>query len=118
MIKMDDNIKKNSFIEDEINFLKQKRKAVILAHYYQDEDIQDIADFVGDSLDLSKKAAEELGFIKNGVAKVRVEILEDESRKYVSTNQKNNYVAEAAEVTQISKKNLLSSSERKEKVVE
>ena len=54
---MDDNIKKNSFIEDEINFLKQKRKAVILAHYYQDEDIQDIADFVGDSLDLSKKAA-------------------------------------------------------------
>ena len=69
-------------------------------------------------IDLSKKAAEELGFIKNGVAKVRVEILEDESRKYVSTNQKNNYVAEAAEVTEISKKNLLSSSERKEKVVE
>ena len=69
-------------------------------------------------IDLSKKAAEELGFIKNGVAKVRVEILEDESRKYVSTDQKNNYVAEAAEVTEISKKNLLSSSERKEKVVE
>ena len=69
-------------------------------------------------IDLSKKAAEELGFIRNGVAKVRVEILEDESRKYVSTDQKNNYVAEAAEVTQISKKNLLSSSERKEKVVE
>ena len=69
-------------------------------------------------IDLSKKAAEELGFIKNGVAKVRVEILEDESRKYVSTDQKNNYVAEAAEVTQVSKKNLLSSSERKEKVVE
>jgi rare lipoprotein A len=69
-------------------------------------------------IDLSKKAAEELGFIKNGVAKVRVEILEDESRKYVSTDQKNNYVAEAAEVTEISKKNLLSSPERKEKVVE
>ena len=69
-------------------------------------------------IDLSKKAAEELGFIKNGVAKVRVEILEDESRKYVSTDQKNNYVAEAAEVTEVSKKNLLSSSERKEKVVE
>ena len=69
-------------------------------------------------IDLSKKAAEELGFIKNGVAKVRVEILEDESRKYVSNDQKNNYVAEAAEVTEISKKNLLSSSERKEKVVE
>ena len=69
-------------------------------------------------IDLSKKAADELGFIKNGVAKVRVEILEDESRKYVSTDQKNNYVAEAAEVTEISKKNLLSSSELKEKVVE
>ena len=69
-------------------------------------------------IDLSKKAAEELGFIKNGVAKVRVEILEDESRKYVSTDQKNNYVAEAAEVTEISKKNLLSSSELKDKVVE
>ena len=69
-------------------------------------------------IDLSKKAAEELGFIRNGVAKVRVEILEDESRKYVLTDQKNNYVAEAAEVTEISKKNLLSSSERKEKVVE
>ena len=68
-------------------------------------------------IDLSKKAADELGFIKNGVAKVRVEILEDESRKYVSTDQKNNYVAEAAEVTEISKKNLLSSPERKEKVV-
>ena len=68
-------------------------------------------------IDLSKKAAEELGFIRNGVAKVRVEILEDESRKYVSTDQKNNYVAEAAEVTEISKKNLLSSPERKEKVV-
>ncbi len=69
-------------------------------------------------IDLSKKAAEELGFIKNGVAKVRVEILEDESRKYVSSDQKNNYVAEAAEVTEINKKNLLSSSEPKEKVVE
>ena len=43
-------------IEDEINFLKKKNNAIILSHFYQDEDIQDIADFVGDSLDLSKKA--------------------------------------------------------------
>ena len=37
-------------------FILRKRNAIILAHYYQNEDIQDIADFIGDSLDLSKKA--------------------------------------------------------------
>ncbi len=46
-----------SDLEGAIDALRHTRKAVILAHYYQDEDIQDIADFVGDSLDLSKKAA-------------------------------------------------------------
>lgn len=40
-----------------IDELRRQRKAVILAHYYQDEAIQDIADFIGDSLELSRKAA-------------------------------------------------------------
>src|SRR5512139_1811105 len=35
---------------------KEKLNAVILAHYYQESEIQDIADFVGDSLELAKKA--------------------------------------------------------------
>ena len=44
-------------LRSEIGRLRKERNAIILAHYYQAPELQDIADFVGDSLDLSRKAA-------------------------------------------------------------
>ena len=43
--------------EQEIAALKHAKNAILLAHYYQEDEIQDIADFVGDSLELARKAA-------------------------------------------------------------
>jgi len=49
--------KKSLDLSNQIQELKKKKNAVILAHYYQDDSIQEIADFLGDSLYLAQQAA-------------------------------------------------------------
>ena len=55
---VDEPVNKNTDIIQSIKELKEKKNAVIMAHYYQIDEIQDIADIVGDSLVLAQKAAD------------------------------------------------------------
>ena len=55
-IVQSNNISNQLDLKAEIQRLKRELNAIILAHYYQESEIQDITDFVGDSLELAKKA--------------------------------------------------------------
>ncbi len=74
--------------------------------------INDRGPFAGNRIiDLSKKAAEELGFVNSGTARVKVEILEDESRKHaIENSDKKVRKVESAKVQKIKKVNIKDSS--------
>ena len=52
-------------VMEEIDYLKKERDATILAHFYVDGDLQDIADFTGDSLKLARDATCKLTMVLN-----------------------------------------------------
>jgi quinolinate synthase len=56
-MSVDNSIKTESKLVEQINLLRKEKDALILAHFYQNKNIQDIADYVGDSLALAQWAA-------------------------------------------------------------
>ena len=80
--------------------------------------VNDRGPFAGNRIiDLSKKAAQELGFVNTGIAKVKVEILENESRKHALINSDNIITkAESAEIKEIKKTEIVNNFE-KQKII-
>ena len=80
--------------------------------------VNDRGPFAGNRIiDLSKKAAQELGFVNTGIAKVKVEILENESREYSLANSGNKITkVESAQVKEIKKTEITNNFE-KQKII-